>query len=644
MSVDAHDYIPPLAFEPFAVSVTQPELAAALPVPTPPGASARRGTSDGPHAHRNGLGPWHASTRIPLHGPRLSRRQLLQRGLALGLAAQQAPIPSSPPVRGASLPTPNTDSRDDPAPQSSTRQHAYVDNEPYSPVPVTPPSYIADGVSRSTSDAVPNSLPRKISEDDRGTLHRRRRRATTGGDGEQRGGGLSTDGQGMGSADRGRGLEAKAHSISRPSTSALDRRSDHKQDLPRAVLVNSILASSKEQAAATDVAGKHVDAANPRYSILDSASILSSRPASALSEEMIDQLETLAEGLRALSVGSNGPPDSPAPTQTVYTPVRPLVRVSSPKHGPRACSPQLQPAMQRAGNPRVEKEPVSQAQAQAPACGPVEGADMEGRSEMETTQMDESVSYCSSAKGKCKTASIEMEHVEEQVPEGTMQPVEDHPAEPNLDDLEPLHIYDPHNAPEFLVGTSTSLLVQATPGYHSIVRPRAHPAHRRRNGPRRRPGALVLALGSQLDHHGSDDGHESTPADSTPHTGDSRSRSRSRSHSRSRQPQAPRPQDLDLKALELLVGPMESRSKPKPKAKEKPKLRVAPVQVAAIGRSPKLSPLERADKPLVTRYPTRPLLSPASPPATNGPMLGRNPVRRHAVFASFVRWFRRWTR
>ncbi|KAF9808270.1 hypothetical protein IEO21_07913 [Rhodonia placenta] len=79
---------------------------------------------------------------------------------------------------------------------------------------------------------------------------------------------------------------------------------------------------------------------------------------------------------------------------------------------------------------------------------------------------------------------------------------------------ESCYTYDPHDAPEFLVGTSTSVMLQATPGFHSRHHPRKRPVRKPRNR-FHRPTALVLAPGSQLDHQASEGFTEPTGASTT---------------------------------------------------------------------------------------------------------------------------------
>ncbi|KZT69262.1 hypothetical protein DAEQUDRAFT_270582 [Daedalea quercina L-15889] len=347
-------------------------------------------------------------------------------------------------------------------------------------------------------------------------------------------------------------------------------------------------------------------------------SFASSRPPSALPGATIDALEDIAVELRTMV-----PNNHPQHQEIVPRGRRPI--------GPRPRSP---PSV----SSKSGRSPVTSAYSSTDMLSIV---DEGGSSDNEKPRSRSPRSWapredaewvaeyglwCSSAKGKWKVPWVESDTDETDAV---------HAPQAAEADSEPYFTYDPHNAPEFLVGKSNSLTVTAAPGYHSGRRlPRLRTA-RRQQGRNHRPPGLRLAPGWQPDPQTPDDSLLQQPSlPAPPHSAPA-----THSHFNSKQHKQP-----DLRGLELLIGPLEPRIKhpPKPKTPASP----PPVinnRTAPVEGPNRLSPVRREPRvDLMARSTARSWSPGSSIPARNS--LTRPTRQRRNMFASLKRWFRRLTR
>lgn len=347
------------------------------------------------------------------------------------------------------------------------------------------------------------------------------------------------------------------------------------------------------------------------------ASEASSRPASHLPPQTVDQLQYLADQLRALH---------PMLAAEMHRP-----RVPGPRHGPRPCTPQsgsssglTTPRGQSTFTiPRRSSHDMQSIDSHVQEVTFPEGT---GRcaSVSEDVSTPGCVSWSAPAKGKWKIPWVEEAEGSEEL--RTDDNIRENTGPLSLNGMEideSCYTYDPHNAPEFLVGTSTSVMLQATPGFHSRHHPRKRPVRKPRNR-FHRPTALVLAPGSQLDHQASEGFTEPTGASTTT------APTPSTVHSLP-------PPAFDLSSLELLVGPIEPRKRrrPKPDSSQARFLQSSHAGDATATPSWRHSRSEIQLRQVTSRSSTG-QGGPRSPTS--------RPNRKRSTFGFLRRWFRRWMR
>ncbi|CCL98601.1 uncharacterized protein FIBRA_00603 [Fibroporia radiculosa] len=345
---------------------------------------------------------------------------------------------------------------------------------------------------------------------------------------------------------------------------------------------------------------------------LGAVSAASSRPTSALPGETIDQLETLAEELRTMH---------PA----VLEQFRP--RAPAPRHGPRPCTPQSVPTTP---NPRGLVSSTSRPSTSAGTSGTLDAApEGDGMIGFGDDERAADIESRAPAKEKWKATWIPDSDDEDEALIDVVRRINSAPRSSSpVIELDGEQAYNAKDAPEFLVGASTSSTVYPTSGFRSGSR-HIHPSTSRKARSRsrpRKPAALVLALGSQpdpdalgnyQDYLTAQSGHPSstTPQRSVPST----------PHHLATQ--------MDLRGLELLIGPIELRPKPKPKSMTR-----LPSSINLHGHSTGNTSsrnIHSPNKAETSQGTTSPIRRNAAAPRSR---------RRLGSFWSLRRWFGRWIR
>lgn len=376
VSVHAPSYIPPLTFEPFALSETHKALTASISIPSVP--------SQVPSAY--------SPTRI--RGPR--RRRKFSHPIS-----QQAP---ARPSDGELLVAAQR-----PVLRKSTTIHNTRD-----PLLSNLSSAASNGVlTRSTSHIASKSdAPGHLDHnaEDFSLLHR---------SGQSTGEHCSAEGlqkhvssRSPGNATGTNAHTAVAEEVENPSTLKLDDprivmgSSPHISSYAKTtILQDDPIAAS---AAPTTEHGSDDDDVRAHRT-----STASSRPSTGVRENTIDQLESLAESLRT--------------THPMLLPDSIRPRVHGPRHGPRPRTPQSGSSTPRSGptTPRVQTAFNTQRRpsddisrtiySAAPGLGAVEdNTPSRAAVSQDGVSVGESASWSTAAKGKWKTAWVEVDQDEEQ--------------------------------------------------------------------------------------------------------------------------------------------------------------------------------------------------------------------------------------
>ncbi|KAI0923735.1 hypothetical protein AcV5_009204 [Taiwanofungus camphoratus] len=336
-----------------------------------------------------------------------------------------------------------------------------------------------------------------------------------------------------------------------------------------------------------------------------------SRPVSVLPEDTIRQLEMLAEEVRTI------------------VPVPVLESHHSRLRGPRPRLRAKQRAMAAVEAPQKMRMNATSDNSSdidetydckdfvttGDSAGAGVSNDIIASSTADVRWVEEYGGWCTSEKGKWKATEHYDDDYREDVQtngavrrSATSVPTCLLPTE----QTEPYYIYDPHNAPEFLVGASTSLILRSSPGYHSHCR--LHTRTTKRLFARTaRPGPLVLASGSMPDLWSFEDvPHFAGPLHGSIATPQMSSPSLLHLH---KQP--------DLSGLNLLIGA------PINKPKHKPSSRRHGSDGDVVLRE---RPADKQARQAVSWSRT----------STHEGSLSRH--RHRNPFSSVMHWFRRWTR
>ncbi|KAH9839695.1 uncharacterized protein C8Q71DRAFT_459035 [Rhodofomes roseus] len=620
VSVPSPSYLPPLAFEPFALSEPHP-LTLTVPSTPPPTAST--------HAAPPSAYSHHPSQRI--RGPRVRPKLTLANGtyapVVVAGGASQASVDASGGSLRRQLTRESTSRRASRNPILA-KQHPFPPNE----APERPATDRNASVERRSQWAVrPGTAP------DLSPLNSRR------GGPSSAGAHSSVDGAVQGAdrpAPRRTGMGPDLRRAAVPfDVSHLDMFQAQKpRTAPPAVGGAGLDGDAagidvdlshddlfKFKVSADDPAHPHSRLAPPAPFVHDELSptsrpdsFASDRPPSALPGATIDELEHIAVELRTMQ------PHSSPPSQETFP------RARRPA-GPRPRSPPCSTSS------HVQRSVIGSTYSSTDMLEIVDEADPSGNAGGRSNSprpIREDVEWvadyglwCSSAKGKWKVPWVETEADEINTTHTS------HEAET---DSEPYFTYDPQTAPEFLVGKSTSLTVTAAPGFHSGRRlPRLRTA-RRQHGRNNRPPGLVLAPGSQPDPPTPDDPDPRAP--SLPVPPHSAPASHSHFHTK---PHKPPP---DLRGLELLIGPLEPRTKPKPPPKPKTPASSPPVMNGFASREGpmKLAPVRGDARVDLIPRSTAASWSSATPNTPRNSFT-RPARQRRNMFTSLRRWFRRLT-
>ncbi|KAH9884781.1 hypothetical protein C8Q73DRAFT_348975 [Cubamyces lactineus] len=241
-------------------------------------------------------------------------------------------------------------------------------------------------------------------------------------------------------------------------------------------------------------------------------SIPAGRPVSQDAEETLRQLEQLAAELKQMGPGA------------LATPKRRRSRVPSQRRrrehtnksaGAAACAAKCAPSKGSLSVPRIivtnpstenlaaDEEP--ECETDTPRARSPDSDGGSGNVTEEELWVHEYGGWGTSEKGKWKAKASEDDETFSESASGSAHKsrsaLDTFCKDNDDDDDELFYIYEPIGAPEFLVGSSTSLIARATPGFHSSQCAKHATAHsssstRRR---RRRPAALVLATPEQAE-------------------------------------------------------------------------------------------------------------------------------------------------
>ncbi|KAH9926957.1 uncharacterized protein B0H18DRAFT_1118705 [Fomitopsis serialis] len=559
VSVPSPSYLPPLAFEPFALS--EPHSLTLTAPPTPPPTTSTHPPPPTAYSH-------HPSTRI--RGPRVRPQLRLVNG-----RNPQAPARGS--ASDADVDAPGGSLR-----LAFGRESTSARTSRNAILAKTRPPQAYEGLERFASDAgarmVRRPAVRPGTAPDLGPARSRHGESWSANAGRDVGRAAPATPLGAGSAAGGPQASHRILMATDPRLAAVQFEIQKPQTAPPAMEDPGLdggaagIDLSHDDPFKFKVTGDDLPYPSPSHLTPPVAyddqnqmsrpdSLASSRPASALPGATIDALEDLAAGLRHMN------PHNP-PQEVVARSRRPI--------GPRPRSPPS------AASSHFPRSGLGSAYSSTEMLDIVDEAGLSENGGVRPSSprpIREDVEWvadyglwCSSSKGKWKVPWVENDADETvSAPEPAVLLLRSlslpsfpflnqhasHAAQATEADSEPYFTYDPQNAPEFLVGKSSSLTVTAAPGFHSRRLPRLRTA-RRQHGRNNRPPGLVLASGSQPDPPTPDDSNPPPPS----HRAPPHSAPATHSHFNTKPHKQP-----DLRGLELLIGPLEPRSKPPPKPK-----------------------------------------------------------------------------